>query len=421
MMTKRNFDEEYESNEPLIGQAALAEIADCQPGIITPRGEVCSVETQAVRQEVNESEGSATFVVVTRGKEENRHGNKVHIKENKFGRGLIVDQYIENPIVLFEHGHVTPLPMGMAQKEKGAPVELRMNSTKAISKVYFNQGVQIVEDVANLVFSNAIRMASIGFNVQKVMRLKRKQKSMPEGVEDVTQYFGGMDFVESMLMEWSITVLGADPGALKQSVSRKAVNGHSLSERMVQYLSAAAGPITKQNQSGFNGWSALWDPDNQQTQSAFWMPEDDEPEGGESGQRQQSNGSEVLQFTREEFREIISTEVQTAIDKIAKAGESGAEAGEQHREQNGAGVDNNPGNPEIQQSETENVIPFDQIEKQFAEQREAEQAEQLTAEQIATAVTQSVNDALEPRFRELESNANKFEQQLQKATGQLTE
>jgi len=417
-MVKRNFDEQYESNEPLIGQAALADIAEKQPGIITPRGEVCSVEQKATIQEKSEAEGSATFVVVTRGKEENRHGNKVQIKENKYGGGLLVDQYAMNPVVLFEHGHVTPIPMGMAQKDKGSPVELRMNSTKAISKVYFNQGIQIVEDVANLVFGNAIRMASIGFNVRKVMKLARKPNSTAEGVEDVTQYFGGYDFVEALLMEWSITVLGADAGALKQSASRKAVNGHSLSERMVQYLTAAAGPLVKQNQSGFNGWNALWNPDEPQTkQSAFWMPEDDEPQGGTQTQSTEPN-VEVLRFTPEKFREIINNEVQSAIDKLSEAGKAGAESGQQYAQEIGAGVDNNSGNVEIQQSQSEEIIRFDQIEQQYSEQK-TQSEPPLTAEQIAAAVTQQVNNALEPRFEKLEKDANKFEQQLRQATGQL--
>jgi len=417
-MVKRNFDEQYESNEPLIGQAALADIAEKQPGIITPRGEVCSVEQKATIQEKSEAEGSATFVVVTRGKEENRHGNKVQIKENKYGGGLLVDQYAMNPVVLFEHGHVTPIPMGMAQKDKDSPVELRMNSTKAISKVYFNQGIQIVEDVANLVFGNAIRMASIGFNVRKVMKLARKPNSTAEGVEDVTQYFGGYDFVEALLMEWSITVLGADAGALKQSASRKAVNGHSLSERMVQYLTAAAGPLVKQNQSGFNGWNALWNPDEPQTkQSAFWMPEDDEPQGGTQTQSTEPN-VEVLRFTPEKFREIINNEVQSAIDKLSEAGKAGAESGQQYAQEIGAGVDNNSGNVEIQQSQSEEIIRFDQIEQQYSEQK-TQSEPPLTAEQIAAAVTQQVNNALEPRFEKLEKDANKFEQQLRQATGQL--
>ena len=293
-----------------------------------------------------------------------------------------------------------------------------MDSTKAISKVYFNQGIQIVEDVANLVFGNAIRMASIGFNVRKVMKLARKPNSTAEGVEDVTQYFGGYDFVEALLMEWSITVLGADAGALKQSASRKAVNGHSLSERMVQYLTAAAGPLVKQNQSGFNGWNALWNPDEPQTkQSAFWMPEDDEPQGGTQTQSTEPN-VEVLRFTPEKFREIINNEVQSAIDKLSEAGKAGAESGQQYAQEIGAGVDNNSGNVEIQQSQSEEIIRFDQIEQQYSEQK-TQSEPPLTAEQIAAAVTQQVNNALEPRFEKLEKDANKFEQQLRQATGQL--
>jgi len=420
-MTKRNFDEEYESNEPLIGQAALAEVAELQPGIITPRGEVCSVETQAVKQEQNESEGSASFVVVTRGKEENRHGNKVQIKPNKYGEGLRLEQYEQNPIVLFEHGHVTPIPMGMAQKEKGGNVEFRMNSKKAISKVYFNQGIQIVEDVANLVFSDRIRMASIGFNVQKVMKLQRKAPNLPEGVEDVTQYFGGFDFVEAMLMEWSITVLGADPGALKQSASQRKANGHKLSERMVQYLSAAAGPLVKQNQAGFNGWSALWEPGKSiHEQSSYWMPEDDEPEGGGTVQTQAAD-PEVLTFTKEEFRQTIREIAQAEIQKFIPGGSrEGAESGEQQSTQSGAGVDNNPGNAEIQQSQDEEIIPFEKLEQQFLQRQQAE-TETVTPEQIAAAVTQQVNAALEPRFEKLEQSAEQFEQQLRQTTGQLPE
>ena len=182
----------------------MRRIAEREQGVILAGGEVIWQVEQNVGEEFETNTGdvSATFAIVTRGPEPNRHGNKVLI----------------NPVGLVEHGLNPnfPFPIATAQKPDGG-VALRLSKAKAVSTAYFDEHSQQSMDIFRMVHTRRLRMASIGFKPTKATLLKRRPQRLPEGVQDLTQYAAGLDFVESDLWEWSVVAVGADPDALRQT------------------------------------------------------------------------------------------------------------------------------------------------------------------------------------------------------------
>lgn len=227
---------ELDSPDPLDGSAVLQSLQTDAPDLLTPGGLPYSRCTQAVMQAADAGTMTATFVIVTRGADANRHGNMVQIAESKYGRGLRLDEYQHNPVVMLDHGAGYNLPIGRSMGPDGK-LAIKLQKTKATGTVHFSQQSQVAEDVFRLVDEGTLRMASIGFMPMRAMLVKqRKQDNMPEGVEDLNRY-RGYDFVESMLWEWSITAIGADAGALRQCLDCGKVAGktfHPLLRPMLQ-------------------------------------------------------------------------------------------------------------------------------------------------------------------------------------------
>lgn len=412
-MSKREneLEAEYESEQAYSENDALSLVADEQPEIFISRDEACSVETQAQRTDKNESEGSATFTIVTRGKAPNRHNNKVQIKPTKFGQGMQVENWARNPVVLFEHGFGYHLPVGMGWKSEGSKPDLKMQASRASSKVYFHDKTEFAADVANMVFAGLVRMASIGFKIQKVMRLKQRAEAIPEGVEDVRQYYGGFDFVQTELTEWSITVIGADADALKQSVSARQTNGHKLSSRMLQYLSAAAGPITKQNQAGFAGWNALWTPETKRETSAFWIPDEESCEQAALQRAIEDNasqpaGSELNELlTADDVRGIIREEMNALREEMHSPGGL----------KKPVAIDTNSENGEVQSNLPEDFVTFEQMQSSLPNQTQTELSIQEASQQIANVI----GEQLDGRFDQFEKRQDEIEKQFAAMTGKL--
>ena len=215
----------------------LRRIKQRQKGCLMPDGESVWQATGEV-DDSDSAAASATFTIVTRQAEANRHGNKVLILPDERGKGIIADNFFLNPIVLLEHGLNAnfPFPIGVARPSKDAAADLSLKKSKATSTVWWDQGSALAMDVGRMVEDRVLAMSSIGFRPMKASALGRKKSKLAEGVEDLTKFYGNMDFVEIDLWEWSVVALGADPGALKQTYSARKVGGEKLCQTALEWL-----------------------------------------------------------------------------------------------------------------------------------------------------------------------------------------
>lgn len=241
---------EYDG-EPLSGDAVLDELQQKAPDTLTAAGLPTLQSFDAVVQASDGKEMSADFVIVTRGKTPNRHGNMVQIAPGPNGKGLITEHYERNPVVLFEHGMGgIPYAVGLSESPRGQ-VTLKASKSRATARVYFFQQFAFSSEIFLLVDARGLRMASIGFQPRKAMRLRSigdargTEERQQDGVIDLTAYYGGLDFTESELFEWSVTVIGADQGALRQALDRRKIGGEKLSRciPMLQRLVQPTPPV----------------------------------------------------------------------------------------------------------------------------------------------------------------------------------
>lgn len=234
----------------------ISEIRRTAPQLMTPGGGVRTLDHGAVLQQSDGSEMSARFTIVTRGKDPNLHGNKVQIAASKLGDGLRLDMHEQNPVVLLEHGFVSPFPIGQSETPQGKHA-LKVQKSKAVADVFFSEHHPDHSIVFGLVDDKVLRMASIGFVPFKAQRFEMEHDDLPEGVEPIFDHFG-LDFVESLLLEWSIVANGADTGALAQMLDRGHLHGEKLTPQLSMFFQRIVEPERKV-------WSAGWGNDGGST------------------------------------------------------------------------------------------------------------------------------------------------------------
>lgn len=233
VMVEEEEVEMIDSSEDIIDQ--------CRPEAIARNGYPYAIDSGTVLQKAKSdpNEMTAKFIIVTRQDVPNLHGNKVQITPTKLGRGLQLGIHKVAPIVLFEHGDF-PFPIGMS--ERAGKHLVKTGAKKAEAEVVFSQTLPEAAVIFGLVDEGILRMSSIGFLPTKAMRLERHQDGGEDGVEDLTQQMGGLDFIESMLLEWSVVGRGADQGAFKQLLDHGHVNGERLTEGLRPVIQRLAGP-----------------------------------------------------------------------------------------------------------------------------------------------------------------------------------
>lgn len=244
-----SIDVVLEESEELCGEAIegqdsiLEAVKETNPGLVTRSGYVGLSAPNCQIQSVNDNEMSAKFILVTRQKEANLHNNKVQIVPSKLGKGLVTDNHRGAPIVLFEHGDL-PFPIGMS--ERHGKYLVRTTAKQAIGEVVFSQTLPEASLIFALVSERILRMASIGFLPMKA----RKMEGMPDqgggenddGVIDVFRSVqGGIDFVEALLLEWSIVAVGADQGAFRQLLDRGHLHGQKLTPTFRPFVQKLSG------------------------------------------------------------------------------------------------------------------------------------------------------------------------------------
>jgi hypothetical protein len=210
--------------QPLDGREVLDVLATTSPGCLTQTGYPFSACQAASVKAKDPSKMSATFAVVTRGKAPNRHGNMVQIAEGPNGRGMTIDDWAANPVVLFDHGMGLSMPIGTAMRD--GELYWRASKNQAISTVFFSQSLPEAAAIYALIDEGILRAASVQFIPTKAMRLALKNDKLPDGVQSLD--YAGYDFVESQLLEWSVVAIPADPGALKKSLDVGKVAGQRI-------------------------------------------------------------------------------------------------------------------------------------------------------------------------------------------------
>jgi HK97 family phage prohead protease len=112
-----------------------------------------------------------------------RYGDRV------FVAGMKLDRYQQNPIMLFDHNHALPVASGKVWTQ-GTELYVSPTFTRSSAKG---------REVENLVDEGVIRTVSVGF-----LPLKTEPNE-----------FGGLDYLESELLEISFVSVPANPNALR--------------------------------------------------------------------------------------------------------------------------------------------------------------------------------------------------------------
>lgn len=228
--------------QALDGSDVLSRLASDSPSCLTQAGYPFSACQAAQIESKDPKKMSATFTVVTRGKVPNRHGNMVQIVDGPNGRGMTIEDWSANPVVLFDHGMGLSMPIGTAMKD--GELYWQASKNKAVSTVFFSQSLPEAAAIYALIDEGILRAASVQFIPTKAMRLAFKADKLPEGVQSLD--YAGYDFTESQLLEWSVVAIPADPGALKKSLDVGKIAGQKIGAGLKWALAQRLAPTPVQ-------------------------------------------------------------------------------------------------------------------------------------------------------------------------------
>ena len=219
-----------------------------------PTGYLQHWSDETVLQSTQPTKMSADFVVLTRQKEPNRHGNIVQITEGDSGRGLMLDHYRTNPVVMFDHGLNMTLPIGTSEDTTGK-LNVRLTKNRAIARAYFSQSLPEAATIYALIDEGILRTASVQFLPKRARKLSVKQ-TQDIGDDEISLVDGvGLDYTESDLLEWSVVSIPADPGAVRRCLDRGHVNGEVITMSLQGVMKRMGGPAPV--------WSPGWEPEQQ--------------------------------------------------------------------------------------------------------------------------------------------------------------
>lgn len=224
------------------GADVLSQLALDAPNCLTQSGYPFSACQAAKIEATDPKKMSATFTVVTRQKQPNRHGNMVQIVPGDNGQGMTIEDWSANPVVLFDHGQGLSMPIGTAMRD--GELYWQASKNKAVSTVFFSQSLPEAAAIYALIDEGILRAASVQFIPTKAMRLAYKPDKLPDGVQSLD--YVGYDFVESQLLEWSVVAIPADPGALKKSLDAGKVAGQRIGAGLKWALAQRLAPTPAQ-------------------------------------------------------------------------------------------------------------------------------------------------------------------------------
>jgi hypothetical protein len=354
------------------------------PDLVIPSGHFCQRDEAAIFQASDAAAMSADFVIVTRPKERNRHGNMLQLIKNKFGNGIITQYYEQNPVVLYDHGlSGETLPIGTSRNSSGK-LALKATSTKVVATVYFSK-LPHAEPYFAAVDEGILRMASIGFNVLKAMMNKAmKGEQLSEGVESWNSW-RGYDFVETEMLEWSITPIGADRGSLRQAIERGKIHDVRMPMHMIQSFKQAAGD------------------------KPAWAP------GMDFMQLSIGGGMIDLKGSHEQISQFLKSDSAEILQKIGKeiSGQT------QKPKENVDTVRQEVIKPAETQSEAveePQLIPVEDLGTHVVQQLNQTKQQQ---QQITDTLTQAVMNSVEEILKPVRENQEQLQSQLKTMTGKL--
>ncbi|QDV49541.1 hypothetical protein [Gimesia fumaroli] len=354
------------------------------PELVSPSGHYFQRDQAAVCQASDGGAMTADFVIVTRPNEQNRQGNMLQLTKNKYGNGIVTDYYEQNPVVLYDHGFSgITLPVGLSRNPNGK-LALKIQKTKAVATVYFSK-LPHAEPIFACVDEGTLRMASIGFNVLKAMLGKQPNKEqLAEGVE-LWNGWRGYDFVETEMLEWSITPIGADRGALKQALERGKVHDVKLPPFMMQSFKQAIGDERD-----------VWSPGMDFMQLNIGGVVEMKGSHEQISQFLKSDSAEILQNIGKEFsgqRQKPEESVDSDREEVIKPAET----------QSG-------------KTEEPQLIPVEYLGNHVVQQlNQTKQQQQQVADSLTQSVMKSVNEMLEP----IQKGQQQLQQQLKDMTGKV--
>lgn len=198
-----------------------------------PGGYPFSRCSDAVRQEIDPAAMTASFVIVTRGKDVNRNGHRVQITASDDGGGFLLDSFGQNPVVFFDHGfHGVPWPIGRSDTPK-------LSASKATASVTFSQSLPEARVVFGLLDEGILNTASVSFLPLKGRLFKPARQKLGEDEFDFRRD-QAFDFLTNDLLEWSVVGVPADPGAVRKALDRGQVGGERITRQMQAALAVYA-------------------------------------------------------------------------------------------------------------------------------------------------------------------------------------
>ncbi len=132
--------------------------------------------------------------------------------------GLDMKDFLKNPMALAYHNHRAPIGMWKDVKT----INGRPKRTEGVIKLHPEGTTAAVDEVANLLAVGGLKACSVGFRVREAEWIKDKDD----------KYTGGIEFIESDLLECSVVSIPAHPAALM-----KAAQGNSpLLKETMEYI-----------------------------------------------------------------------------------------------------------------------------------------------------------------------------------------
>ena len=247
----------------LVGEEVLRAASDAER---LPTGYLQHWSEETVVQSTQPTKMSADFIVLTRQREPNRHGNIVQITDGENGQGLMLDHYRTNPVVMFDHGLNTTLPIGTSEGPDGK-LSVRLTKNRATARAYFSQSLPEAATIYALIDEGILRTASVQFLPKRARKLSIKQ-SQDLGDDEISLVDGvGLDYTESDLLEWSVVSIPADPGAVRRCLDRGHVNGEAITMSLMPVMKQMGGPVPV--------WSPGWSPERPVVEAAAPVPSTD--------------------------------------------------------------------------------------------------------------------------------------------------
>ena len=169
--------------------------------------------------------------------------------------GCNIEDYKNNPVVLFGHGLVIPHPIGQAREGPGGEIWVYPEKNRVWAKCRFSESCKEGKQFYGMVKEGVLNATSVGWHPIKAQRRDLDHNSEPGTVQ-----VQGWMVAEWALLEWSWCPIGMNPETLKLSwqadriasiVSNGKYEGEPLSASFIKALTPYAAPRRQQVISGF--------------------------------------------------------------------------------------------------------------------------------------------------------------------------